>query len=61
MRFMAMASVSWASLLMEPKLIAPVVKRFTISFAGSTSSIGSGSSAYFSCIKPRSVHRCLLC
>ena len=30
MRFMAMASVSWASALIEPKLIAPVTKRCTI-------------------------------
>ena len=39
---MAMASVSCASLLMDPKLMAPVVKRLTISLAGSTSSIGIG-------------------
>ena len=39
---MAMASVSCASLLIEPKLMAPVVKRLTISLAGSTSSIGIG-------------------
>ncbi len=42
-RFIAMASVSWASAEIEPKLIAPVQNRFTISFAGSTSSIGIGS------------------
>ena len=42
MRFMAMASVSCASLLIEPNDIAPVVKRLTISLAGSTSSIGTG-------------------
>ena len=41
MRFMAMASVVWASRLMEPKLIAPVEKRLTISAAGSTSSSGT--------------------
>ena len=41
-RFMAMASVSWASAEIEPKLIAPVQNRLTISFAGSTSSIGIG-------------------
>ena len=45
MRFMAMASVSCASLLMEPNDMAPVAKRFTISVAGSTSSSGIGSSA----------------
>jgi hypothetical protein len=42
MRFMAMASVSCASLLIEPNDIAPVAKRFTISLAGSTSSSGTG-------------------
>ena len=42
MRFMAMARVSCASLLIEPNDIAPVVKRLTISLAGSTSSIGTG-------------------
>ncbi|SKV41848.1 Uncharacterised protein [Mycobacteroides abscessus subsp. abscessus] len=41
-RFIAMASVSCASAEMEPKLIAPVEKRFTISLAGSTSSSGTG-------------------
>ena len=42
MRFIAIASVSCASLLMEPYDIAPVAKRLTISLAGSTSSIGIG-------------------
>ena len=42
MRFMAMASVVCASRLIEPKLIAPVAKRLTISAAGSTSSSGTG-------------------
>ncbi len=37
-----MAIVSWASSEMAPKDIAPVLKRFTISDAGSTSSIGTG-------------------
>ena len=41
MRFMAMASVVCASRLIEPKLIAPVEKRLTISAAGSTSSSGT--------------------
>src|SRR6266853_1304808 len=38
MRFIAIAKVSCASLLIEPNDIAPVAKRFTISAAGSTSS-----------------------
>ena len=42
MRFMAMASVVWASREMEPNDIAPVAKRRTIFSAGSTSSIGTG-------------------
>ena len=42
MRFMAMASVVCASRLIEPKLIAPVAKRLTMSAAGSTSSSGIG-------------------
>ena len=42
MRFMAMASVSWASRDSDPRLIAPVLKRLTISLAGSTSSSGIG-------------------
>ena len=41
-RFMAMASVSCASWLMEPYDIAPVLNRLTISETGSTSSIGTG-------------------
>ncbi len=41
-RFIAIASVSCASLLIDPNDIAPVAKRLTISLAGSTSSIGSG-------------------
>ena len=39
MRFIAIASVSWLSAEIEPKLIAPVANRFTISLVGSTSSI----------------------
>ena len=61
MRFMAMARVSWASLLIEPNDIAPVVKRFTISLAGSTSSMGTEFSLFLNFIRPRSVHRLLLC
>ncbi len=56
MRFIAIASVSCASLLMDPNDIAPVAKRFTISLAGSTSSIGTGLSASLNSISPRSVH-----
>lgn len=40
--FIAIAIVSCASLLIEPKLMAPVTKRFMISLTGSTSSIGMG-------------------
>ncbi len=42
MRFIAMANVVCASQLMDPNDIAPVAKRFMISSAGSTSSIGTG-------------------
>ena len=42
MRFIAMASVSCASVEIEPSDIAPVQNRLTISSAGSTSSIGIG-------------------
>src|SRR6185437_10911325 len=48
-------------LLMEPNDMAPVAKRFTISEAGSTSSIGRGLAAVFRFIKPRRVQRFLLC
>ena len=40
MRFIATASVACASVEIEPSDIAPVAKRLTISFAGSTSSSG---------------------
>ena len=40
MRFMATARVSWVSFEMEPKLMAPVQNRLTISEAGSTESRG---------------------
>ncbi|OPZ01561.1 MAG: hypothetical protein BWZ09_02684 [Alphaproteobacteria bacterium ADurb.BinA305] len=40
MRFIAIARLVWASVLIEPSDIAPVAKRFTISLAGSTSSTG---------------------
>ena len=58
-RFMAIASVVWASREIEPNDIAPVAKRFTRSFAGSTSSIGTGlrpsSSALLMRNRPRMV------
>ena len=57
MRFMAMASVSWASGEIDPRLMAPVAKRFTISAAGSTSSSGIGSGASRKRSSPRSVAR----
>ena len=44
MRFIAMASVSCASALIEPYDIAPVEKRLTIDSTGSTSSSGTGPS-----------------
>ncbi|MNN42902.1 hypothetical protein D3C81_1571120 [compost metagenome] len=40
MRFMAIAIASWASLEMEPKDMAPVLKRLKIASSGSTSSSG---------------------
>ncbi len=58
-RFMAIASVVCASREIEPKLIAPVAKRLTMSLAGSTWSIGIGlrfsSSAFLIRNRPRSV------
>ena len=41
-RFIAMAIVSWVSLLMEPNDIAAVTKRGRIFSTGSTSSRGTG-------------------
>ncbi len=60
MRFIAMASVSCASRLIDPYDIAPVAKRLTIRSTGSTSSSGIGSEAGFSRSRPRSVARCVL-
>ncbi len=54
-RFIAIASVSCASWLMEPYDIAPVAKRFTIDSTGSTWSIGIGSGAFRISSRPRSV------
>ena len=56
-RFMAIASDSCDSAEMEPKLIAPVQKRFTISVTGSTSSIGTGLSASLNFSSPRREQR----
>ena len=47
MEFMASARVSCASFEIEPKDMAPVEKRFTISCAGSTSLDGDGRAAGF--------------
>ena len=60
MRFMAMASVSWASREIEPYDMAPVAKRLTMSTAGSTSSSGIGRSANLKSSRPRSVSSCAL-
>ncbi len=54
-RFIAMPSVSCASGDSEPRLIAPVAKRRTISADDSTSSSGIGSAAGTSSSRPRSV------
>ena len=54
-RFMAMASVWWASRLIEPYDIAPVENRLTISLTGSTSSIGTGGRSEANFSSPRSV------
>ena len=54
-----MARLVWASLLIDPKDIAPVAKRLTISFASSTSSIAIGffekSSAFLILKRPLNV------
>ncbi len=61
MRFIAMASVVWASREIEPNDIAPVAKRRTICTAGSTSAIGTGlrpsAAADFNWNRPRMVSR----
>src|SRR5436190_22021098 len=56
-RFIAIASVSCASLLIDPYDIAPVAKRLTISSTGSTASIGTGDSERRKSSSPRSVAR----
>ena len=58
-RFMAIAIVSCASLLIEPKDIAELTNRFTIDSTGSTSSIGIGVPG-LNLKSPRSVQRFLL-
>ncbi len=60
MRFIAMASVVCASRLIEPKLIAPVEKRFTMSTAGSTSSIGMGLRPMLSAERMRNMPRSVI-
>ena len=54
---MATASVSCASVEIEPSDIAPVAKRLTISLAGSTSSSGIRSTSERKVSSPRSVAR----
>ncbi len=58
MRFIATAKVSCASAEIDPKDIAPVAKRLTISVAGSTSARGTPpSGAHLNSSSPRSVDR----
>jgi len=59
-RFIEIASVSCASLLIEPNDMAPVVKRLTMSFAGSTSSMAIGSGRNLKSRSPRKFERRLL-
>ena len=59
---MAIAKVSCTSCETEPKLIAPVEKRFTISEIGSTSSIDiAGRIPSLNWNRPRKVIKRLLC
>ncbi len=58
MRFIAIARLSCASLLIEPKDIAPVLKRRMMDSTGSTSSSGTAGPAYFSFSMERMVIRC---
>ena len=64
-RSMAIASVVCASRLIEPNDMAPVEKRLTMFFAGSTSSIGTAarpsSAADLMRNRPRMVYRCSDC
>src|SRR5436190_10660403 len=59
-RFMAMASVSCASWLIDPYDIAPVEKRVRIDSTGSTWSIGTAGPNDLRPNRPRSVARALL-
>jgi hypothetical protein len=61
MRFMAIASVSCASWLIDPYDIAPVENRLMIASIDSTSSIGMEGPAGFNRNNPRSVARFLFC
>ena len=54
-RFMAIAKVACASVDIEPKDIAPVANRFTISFADSTCSSGIAGPTDLTSNKPRNV------
>jgi hypothetical protein len=56
-RFMAMARVSCASLLIEPYDMAPVLKRLTMSSMGSTSSMAIGLRDDLKSMRPRKVFR----
>ena len=58
---MAIASVSWASLEIEPYDIAPVANLLTISLAGSTSSSGIACTAHWKSSRPRSVSSFVCC
>ena len=51
--FIATASDSCVSLLIEPRLIAPVQKRLTISLVETTSSSGTGGTSSRNCSRPR--------
>jgi hypothetical protein len=55
MRFMAMAMDSWVSLLMEPKDMAPVLKRLQMESTDSTSSRGIGLELFLNRMTERSV------
>ena len=59
-RFAAMAMVSCASRLIDPRDTAPLENRLTISEAVSTSSSGTGASASLKSSRPRMVHSCRL-
>ena len=60
-RFMAIASASCASWLMEPYDMAPVLNRARIASTGSTSSSGTAFASGRKSIRPRSVTGCFPC